>query len=306
MQPLRLNLDFKAVILWLTVGVLMPVMLSTAAGIVAIVFADDAGGIVTGVLIICFTAAAAGSALVAVVIMARKARLARLQSDFIANVTHEFRTPLSNIRLHTQTLQSGIVAGNNELTAECLSTILRETEWLDTMLDKVLTWRASAGDMLPLEPVIQPVSQAVNEAVERFQSMVPAGEVTLSVIGCSRLDVRHDIKALNSVLLNLLTNAYKNTGNNKRIEISLRDDQDVVVIAVRDNGLGLSHVNTESIFEPFHRNPHPAGSDSSGVGLGLAIARYIVHRHGGAIQAANAKTQGAIFTIRLPACKGTS
>ncbi len=303
MQRIRLKLDFKEVIILLAVGVLLPVMLSTVAGIVAIVFAEDAGGIVTGVLVICFTAAAAGSALVAVVLMARKARLARLQSDFIANVTHELRTPLTNIRLRTQTLLSGLIAHDPTLTADCLSTILRETEWLEAMVDKVLTWRASAGEMLAFNPVVQTVSQAVSQAVDRFQSMVQAGNIDFSIADNSRLKVRHDVRALSSVMLNLLTNAYKNTGPNKRISIVLRDETGAVIITVSDNGVGLSPADTEHIFEPFYRVPQRNGGDAGGIGLGLAIARYIVTRHGGSIRAANSDDDGAVFTIRLPAAR---
>lgn len=300
MQRLRLNLDFKAVILLLTIGVLLPVMLSTIAGIVAIIFADDAGGIVTGVLVISFTAAAAGSALVAVVLMARKAKLARLQSDFIANVSHELRTPLTNIRLHTQTLQSGAIANDPKTAADCLSTILRETEWLESMVAKVLTWRASAGNILPLHRVTQPVSQAVSQAVDRFQGMVRAGPIDFSVSSDSRLAVRHDVEAIASVLLNLLTNAYKSTGSDKRIRLTTQDTTDGIVITVSDNGVGLSSKDTENIFEPFYRVAQQHGGDRGGMGLGLTIARHIITRHGGSITASGTPGEGAVFTVRLP------
>ena len=116
MKRLNLNLDLTVVIVLIAVGVLLPVMLATASGIVAIVIAKDAGSIVTGVLVISFAVAAAGSGIIAVVLTGKKARLARLQADFVANISHEFRTPLSAIRLYAQTLQSGDLSDDPEKT----------------------------------------------------------------------------------------------------------------------------------------------------------------------------------------------
>jgi signal transduction histidine kinase len=267
-----------------------------------LVIARDAGGIVIGVLVISFTAAAAGSALITVVLTGKKARLARRQADFVANVSHEFRTPLSAIRLYTQTLQSGKLAGDPEQAAQCLATILRETEWLDVMIDRVLTWRASSHDMLPLEMRTGSVSQAVNDAVERFRAMVPPDEMAFSALVESRVPVRHDPGALNAVVLNLLTNAYKYSGDHRQIELRTRDEEDgQVSIAVRDNGIGLTPAEVKRVFQPFYRARSQDAEDTSGAGLGLAIARYLVSRHNGTLIVDSCKGRGSTFTIRLPA-----
>ncbi|MBN1556675.1 MAG: HAMP domain-containing histidine kinase [Lentisphaerae bacterium] len=300
MQRHHLSLSLTNVIVLVAVGVLLPVMLSTAVGIVAVVLARGAGGIVTGVLVISFTAAAAGSALIAVVLTGKKASLARRQADFLANMSHEFRTPLSAIRLYTQTLQSGRLADNPEETARCLATILRETEWLDVMLDKVLTWRASSRDSMPLKLETRTVTRAVADAAERFRSMVAPGDVDFASRVDSRLAVRHDPAALNAVVLNLLTNAYKYGGPGKRIRLRTRDENDRVVIEVQDNGIGLSQAEQKRVFQPFYRAPRHEQGETSGAGLGLAIARHLVHRHRGAITVNSVPGRGSIFTIRLP------
>lgn len=304
MKRLNLNLNLTAIIVLIAVGVLLPVMLATAAGIVALVIADDAGGIVTGVLVISFAVTAGGSALITVVLTSRKARLARRQADFVANVSHEFRTPLSAIRLYAQTLESGQLDDKPEEAAKCVSTILRETEWLDVMIDQVLTWRASARDMLNLQMQSCPVTDAVTHAVERFRSMSPPDELTLTTAIDTRLDVAHDGRALGAVVLNLLTNAAKYTGPVKRITVRARDEGESVVIEVEDNGVGLSPAEVRHIFEPFYRVPRSDGSDSGGVGLGLAIAHHVVGRHDGSLTVESEKGKGSTFMVRLPVAGG--
>lgn len=301
MKRYHLNLNLTGVIVLVAVGVLLPVMLSTAVGIVALAIARDAGGIVTGVLVISFAVAAAGSALIAVVVTGKKARLARWQADFVANVSHEFRTPLSAIKLYAQTLQSGKLAGDPEQTAQCVDTILRETEWLDIMLDRVLTWRASSKGRMSLQMEIATVGRAVGEAVERFRRMVVPDELDLSSSIDSRLRVRHDAGALSAIVLNLLTNAYKYSRKKKRIAVSVRDEESGVKIEVQDNGIGLTSAEAKHIFQPFYRAERRDAGDPSGVGLGLAIAWHLVSRHGGAITVCSEKEQGSTFTIRLPA-----
>lgn len=301
MKRLQLNLSLTSVIIFIAVGVLLPVLLSTAAGIVAIVFARNAGSIVTGVLVISFTVTAAGCGVVAVVLASRKARLARRQADFVANVSHEFRTPLSAIKLYAQTLQSGKLAGDPEQVAYCLGVILRETEWLDVMVDKVLTWRASSQDMLPLTMVTAPVSGAVNDAIQRFHTMVAPDEMQFTSDVNSRLNVLHDIRALNAVVLNLLTNAYKYSGDDKRINVRVYDGPGEAVIEVRDSGRGLTAAEAKKVFEPFYRAERQNGQSTSGIGLGLAIARHLVERQEGTITVMSREGAGATFVIRLPA-----
>lgn len=300
MRRLHLNLNLTGVIVILAAGVLLPVMLSTAAGIVALVIAKDTGGIVTGVLVISFAVTAIGSALVALVLTGNKARLARSQADFVANVSHEFRTPLTAIRLYAQTLQSGRLVNDPEQAANCVATILRETEWLDIMVDRVLTWRASSKDRLALHLECLPVTQTVNQAIERFRGMVAPGEVTLSSETASSARVKHDEYALQSVLLNLLTNAYKYTGKNKKIHVAVRDQGNQVIIEVADNGIGIAPGDKARIFQPFYRGKDDHREGTSGAGLGLAIARYLVNRHQGAITVESEPGKGSKFSIHLP------
>ena len=306
MKRYRVNLNLTGVIVILAAGVLVPVMLSTAAGIVAIALSKDTAVIITGVLIISFTATAAGCGLLALVFTGRKARLARQQADFIARISHELRTPLSAIKLYAQTLHSGNLADDPEQTAQCVATILRETAWLDVMIDRLLTWRASSKDMLELSMETQPVAVAVHGAIDRFNSMVPPDEVTLSVSMETQLCVQHDAKALNAVVLNLLMNAYKYTGTHKQIDVSVRNEDNHVVIEVKDNGIGLTSSEAQRIFQPFYRAARRDQGEIGGVGLGLAIAWNLIEQHNGTISVSSQPGEGSTFTISLPTAERTS
>jgi two-component system, OmpR family, phosphate regulon sensor histidine kinase PhoR len=297
----RSSLGLKGAIVTLSVGVLVPVILSTTVGIVALVIGTSTKELLIGVLVVCFTAAAAGSAVVSVVLLGRRARLARLQSDLLANVSHELRTPLAAIRMYAQTLESGLLEKDPQTTRQSLATIVRETEWLEATVERVLTWRSLARDQDAVDLRPGPVKDAVEDAVARFRRMVVPGEVELGVeIGSAR-PLNHDRDALGRVVLNLLVNAWKYTGEGKRIRVAVRDEGDDVEIAVEDNGIGIPARELEHVFEPFYRVESGAPGGPAGAGLGLAIVRQVVRLHGGEVTVASEPGRGSVFTVRLPA-----
>lgn len=298
---MRSSLGLKGAIVTLSVGVLVPVILSTTVGIVALVIGTSTKELLIGVLVVCFTAAAAGSAVVSVVLLGRRARLARLQSDLLANVSHELRTPLAAIRMYAQTLESGLLEKDPEQTRQSLATIVRETEWLEATVERVLTWRSLARDQDAVDLCPGPVGGAVEDAVARFRRMVVPGEVELGVEIASERPVNHDRDALGRVVLNLLVNAWKYTGEGKRIRVAVRDVGESVELAVEDNGIGIPAEELGRVFEPFYRVEAGAPGGAAGAGLGLAIVRQVVRLHGGEVKVSSEPGQGSVFTVRLPA-----
>jgi two-component system, OmpR family, phosphate regulon sensor histidine kinase PhoR len=306
-MKLRRELSMTGVIVALCVGVILPVLLSTTVGIVTLAQGQGSGAVVIGVLVICFAAAAIGGVVAVSVLLNRRARLARLQADFLANVTHELRTPLAAIRLYAETLKSGKLEGEPQRTAECVETILRETEWLEAMIDRVLTWRAAVKDRAELNLEVAPVEEAVEDAAARFGRMVSAGEVELSISIVTEANVAHDRRAVSSAVLNLLVNAYKYTERDKRIAIAVADRGDMVEIEVSDNGVGMEASELTRVFEPFYRIDSRLRAKSSGTGLGLAIVRHQIAAHGGSVGVESEVGKGSRFTLRLPAAgKGSA
>jgi len=300
-ERIRQSLSLVKPIVTLSVGVVLPVLLSTAVGIVAIVAGESSLTLILGILMVSFTAAAIGGAVILYVLLGRRARLARLQSDLLANVTHDLRTPLAAIRVYAQTLQSGLLQTDPARAEECLRTIVRETEWLDAMIDRVISWRAAAKDRGLVEMRCSSIRPVMDEAAARFLRMVPPDEVQLSYVCESASAVRHDPRALEQALLNLLVNAAKYSPAPKRIGLRARDEGPWVVVEVEDNGIGIPAAEVRKIFEPFYR-AKGAVATASGAGLGLAIVHHVVKAHGGRISVDTGEGKGSRFSISLPVC----
>lgn len=293
-------LSLRSAIIAVSVGVMLPVLLSTSVGIIALATGTSTKELLIGVLMVSFTSAAAGGAIVSVVMLGRKARLARLQSDLLANVSHELRTPLTSIRMYAQTLQSGMLDADPQQTRESLATIVRESEWLEATIDRVLTWRALARDRATVTLRPGSLRAAVNDAVARFQRMAGPKEVQLEVVIGTDREVTHDREAIARVLINLLVNAFKYSGENRHIRVELREDSQMVTLAVRDNGFGIPPHELGRIFDPFYRVETEGENRAAGAGLGLAIVRHLVRAHSGEVHVESEPGAGSTFTVRLP------
>jgi len=293
-------MSLTGAIVALAVGVMLPILLSTSVGIVAITLGDTSEDTVIGVLVISFAAAAIGSAVVVVVLLGRRARISRLQADFTANITHDLRTPLSAIRMYAQTLQMGRLKNDPQRVAEALDTIVRETEWLGTMIDRVIMWRAAAKDRDAPEMIYDTLENAVGSAVDRFKKMVVPGEVNLDASLSSNTVVQHDKHVIASLTLNLLINAYKYTGPQKTISVTLTDTKNAVELSVTDNGIGIAQNELNKVFEPFYRVDSRLRGKSTGAGLGLAIVQHQVKVHKGNIFVESELNKGSSFTVVLP------
>ena len=285
------------------VGVLLPVILSTSVGIVALALGRGSGWIVFGVLVISLAAAAIGGGVVVTVLLIRKHRIARLQADFLANMTHELRTPLTSIRMYAQTIDMGALNEKPELIKTSAQTIMRETEWLETMIDRVLTWRAASRDRDVPRMKTDRIDATVQSAADRFLRMVTGIDLDFGIRLDSRAMVTHDEPAVHSIVLNLLVNAYKYSGRTKKIDLRLFDIEDLVVLEVEDNGIGFPQSEEKRIFEPFYRVDSRLSGKSSGAGLGLAIVKHQVMLHKGNILVRSEQGRGTTFIVQFPVSK---
>jgi signal transduction histidine kinase len=236
----------------------------------------------------------------------REARLSRLKTDFVSLVSHELRTPLTSIRMFIETLALGRVKDAAQ-TQEVLKTLARETERLSDLIERVLDWaRIESGRKTYHRETLE--AQALIDAtVAAFRAQRLDANVQVSCElepNLPALEV--DREAITGALLNLMQNAFKYSGEDKRIAVRARSEPHGVAIDVEDNGPGIAPRERKRIFERFYRVDSLLTRQTEGSGLGLSIAQRIVEAHGGKISVKSELGRGSCFTIHLPSGTGQS
>ncbi len=231
----------------------------------------------------------------------REARLSRMKTDFVSLVSHELRTPLTSIRMFIDTLALGRVKDPAD-TQQVLTLLSRETERLSGLIESVLDLsRMESGKKQYVKDVI-PARALAESAVEAFRAQRVNAVMDFAVEYREPLpSVSIDRDALAGALLNLLSNAFKYSGEHKRIRLTVSSEGTTVRFEVRDNGMGIARSERKRIFERFYRVDNLLTRTTEGSGLGLAIAQRIVQAHGGKILLESELGTGSTFTLVLPA-----
>jgi signal transduction histidine kinase len=234
-------------------------------------------------------------------------RLAKRTSDFVSNVTHELKTPLTAIRMFVETLQDGRVKDDSE-RRECLDVIARETDRLQERIERVLKLAQLGAGQGAFDLHPGSLTGVLRDAADTCRARltgVPGAELVEEIeedLGPVRLDRR----AMGEAVANLLANAVKYSPRDRcRLELVGRTDGDEVVVEVRDHGYGIPASEHERIFERFYRVDEPRVREVEGTGLGLALVRRIVEAHGGRMSLRSAEGEGSTFRIHLPVAAGT-
>jgi len=292
---------FRRHMWWASIFVLSPAAALVVVGILVLVFQRAAVDITFGVLILAFCVTLLVGAIVLVVSLKRATDLSQLQLDFLSKVSHEFRTPLTSIRLFTQTLMEPRPL-TDEQRSQCLQMLDHETERLSTMIGRLLDFgRMEAGKMLyHRQP--ESVTSVVDAAVRAFEPIRLREQVSLATDVAPGLPpILADRAMLSQALLNLLQNAAKYGGEGCAIDLSCQSEDGRVALSVADTGPGIPRRERRRIFERFYRIDDRLSREQEGSGLGLAIVRHVVQAHGGKVTVRNRPEGGAEFRILLPA-----
>jgi signal transduction histidine kinase len=229
----------------------------------------------------------------------REAHLAELRTQFVSSVSHELKTPLTSIRMFAELLQ--MRESNDTQQTRFLDTIVSETERLTRLLNNVLDFsRIERGQKTyRLEPM--PLADVIQAAVRTIQYPLTQQGFVLDLNVCEGIPpVAVDRDALQQAILNLLTNAMKYSGENRKIGLRLCAENGAAFIEVSDRGIGIPEGEHARIFEKFYRVPIPENREISGTGLGLSLVAPLFKAHGGGVHVKSRPGEGSTFTIRLP------
>jgi signal transduction histidine kinase len=230
----------------------------------------------------------------------RESEIARLKSDFVANVSHDLKTPLSLIRMFAETLEMDRVP-DEQRRREYYAVLTRESERLSRLIDNVLDFSRIESGRQRYEIVPGSVEPVIHEVLESFRHPLQQQGFTLDLsIAPDLPDVPLDAEAMKQALANLLDNAMKYSAERRRIAVSARGEGDGVAVEVADEGVGIPVSERERIFEKFYRIGQSETQGRRGSGVGLALVKHIVEAHGGRVTVDARAGGGSRFTLHLP------
>jgi len=229
-------------------------------------------------------------------------RLAEMRRDFVANVSHELKTPLAAIRGYAETLRDGAL--DEPPTARRFTErILQHCRRLQALLDDLLTLSrlesvAGLESQAEREPV--DLSAIVQRAVDLLAATARERQVAVEVEEEALPELRGDADSIERMVLNLLDNAIKYNQPDGEVLLRLAQDGQHAVLEVSDTGIGIPQESLARIFERFYRVDKGRARDDGGTGLGLAIVKHVVQAHGGQVDVESRVGKGTAFRVRLP------
>ncbi|MBN3034759.1 MAG: HAMP domain-containing histidine kinase [Bacteroidales bacterium] len=231
----------------------------------------------------------------------KQKKLSEMKTDFINNMTHEFKTPISTISLACEALRDKDVIKSEEIYRNYLQVIHEENSRLGNMAEKILQSAALDKDQLLLRREHINVHQIITQAIRNIQLQVEQkGGRIISDLSAGQSELMADPIHLTHVMLNLLDNANKYTPEKPLIRVSTANSYSGILISVQDNGIGISRQNQKRVFEKLYRVSTGNLHNVKGFGLGLSYVKAIVEQHGGDIRLESEPGKGSKFTVYLP------
>jgi two-component system, OmpR family, phosphate regulon sensor histidine kinase PhoR len=233
-----------------------------------------------------------------VFVILKQKRLAEIKTDFVNNMTHELKTPISTIGLSAEAISNPEIAKNPDRLSQYVSIIKNENSRLKNQVERVLQIASLTPKKVQIKDELLDMHQIILQAIGTFEVQVQEkeGKITTS-LDASMAFIRGDVVHITNVVYNLLDNAVKYTHDAPEISIKSHNEGNYLHIAFKDNGLGISKNHHKMIFEKFYRVPTGNLHSVRGYGLGLFYVKTIMKAHGGNIQLESSQGKGSTFTL---------
>lgn len=225
-------------------------------------------------------------------------RVQQMRQDFIQNTSHELKTPVGAIGLLAEALV--MAADDPDQVRHFSERVSAEADRLGQLTARImnLSRLQAADELLDIGDVS--IDEVVARTVDAQQTTARAASVELVTGGESGIRVHGDSRVLVEALSNLVSNAIAYSPEGSHVGIGVKQEDDIVEIAVTDQGIGISETDQKRIFERFYRADQARSRHTGGTGLGLSIVKHAIQRHGGEVRLWSREGQGSTFTIRLP------
>ncbi|MGO3152422.1 MAG: sensor histidine kinase [Galactobacter sp.] len=230
------------------------------------------------------------------------ARTAAMRNDFVANVSHELKTPVGAVSLLAEALEEA--ADDPETVRRFSASLERESKRLAALVQDIIELSRLQGTDVVVQGQRVDLREVVDEAVERVQLQAEQKGVRISVGGDDQCLVHGDRDLLMTACKNLIDNAIRHSPDGTAVGVGLRRRDGLVSVTVTDRGPGIAEEDRERVFERFYRVDPARSRATGGTGLGLSIVRHVASSHGGEVTLWSQPGQGSSFTVRLPQYEG--
>lgn len=235
----------------------------------------------------------------------KQKKLSEIKNDFISNMTHEFKTPISTISLACEVLNDRSVEKTPERTSKYVKMIGDENKRLSLLVENILQTAILDKGEFKLKIQNTDIHNLIDQTIANIKLQVEnkEGEITTE-LNAEKFVIEADRVHITNIVFNLIDNALKYSSEKPVIKVATRSDRDGIFIAVKDNGIGISKENQHRIFDTMYRVHTGNVHNVKGFGLGLSYVKAVVEKHGGSIKVESELNKGSTFTVYLPAIQG--
>jgi len=231
----------------------------------------------------------------------KQRQISEIKTDFINNMTHEFKTPIATINLALDAIKNPKVFDDKEKVNRYLQMIKEENKRMHAQVENVLRISKLEKKELEIEKENNDIHEILEDAIEHVNLIVEDRQGTISKhFSAKRTSVLLNDVHFTNVLVNILDNAIKYSANIPIIDVYTENVKDFIIIKVKDNGIGMGKIAQKRIFEKFYREHTGDVHNVKGHGLGLAYVKRIVEDHNGEVYVESEKGKGSTFIIKLP------